>query len=74
MTNAYSTYRQPLYLLTDDAYNAVGSIAITREGRYVGRATDGRSLFDRKDGRGAIQAAERIGAVVVSSAWYGVRA
>jgi len=74
MTNAYSTYRQPLYVLTDEDYNAVGSIVITPQGRYLGRATDGSPLFDRKDGRDAIRAAKQRGALVVSSAWYGVTA
>lgn len=74
MTNAYSTYRQPLYILTDEDYASVGAIAITREGRYIGHDTSGRLLFDRKSGSDAIRAARSKGAVVVSSAWYGVTA
>lgn len=74
MTNAYSTYRQPLYVLTDASYGALGAIAILPTGRYVAHDSRGNILADRKTGEDAIRAAKAKGYTVVSSAWYGVTA
>ena len=71
MTNHPSTYRYPLYVLTDDDYNALGAVTITDTGRYIGHDTAGRELFNRKDSAGCLRASKQHGHSV-SSAWYGV--
>ena len=61
-----------MFLLTDADGQPRGAIAV-EDGRWVGRDTAGRPLFDRKDQAGAITAARRHGRLV-STASYGLRA
>ena len=60
--------RHPLFLLTDDDYNALGAVDV-ESGRWIGRDTSGAIIFNRKDYHGAEQASKRVGRFV-SSAWY----
>lgn len=64
-------WREPMYVLTDDAYNALGAVLV-EDGRFVGHDTLGRTLFERDDKAAAMAAATNIGVRMVSSAWYGV--
>jgi hypothetical protein len=61
--------RSPLFLITDDDYKSLGAVDV-ESGRWIGRDTAGRKLFDRKDYHGAEAATKKIGRFV-SSAWYG---
>lgn len=70
-TNHPCNFRYPLFVLTDDEYNAVGAVSIEDDGHYHGYATDGTRLFRRKEWHGMMSAAKSKGNMV-SSAWYGV--
>jgi hypothetical protein len=63
--------REPMFLITDPAGHPRGAIAV-ENGRWIGRDTAGRPLFNRKDQAGATAAARRFGRLV-SSTWYGIR-
>lgn len=63
--------RYPMYLLTDHDYALLGAVAV-EDGRWVGRDTAGRVLFDRQDHEGALRAGKSAAPRVVCSAWYGV--
>jgi len=65
------SYREPMFLITDDGGAALGAVAV-EDGRWVGRDTTGRTLFDRKNLAGATAATRPIGRLV-STAWYGIR-
>lgn len=65
------SYREPMFLITDDAGGPLGVVAV-EAGRWIGRDTAGRKLFDRKNLAGATVAARPIGQLV-STAWYGIR-
>lgn len=65
-------FREPMFLITDAAYSPLGAVAVEGD-RWVGRDTAGRKLFDRRNQAGATAAANRMG-LLVSSAWYGIRA
>jgi hypothetical protein len=65
------SYREPMFLITDDGGAALGAVAV-EDGHWVGRDTAGRTLFDRKNLAGATAAARPIGRLV-STAWYGIR-
>jgi len=60
-----------MFLITDPAANPRGALAV-EDGRWVGRDTTGRQLFNRKDLTGASHAARRYGRLV-STAWWGIR-
>jgi len=64
--------REPMFLITDSTGNPVGVVAV-EDGRWIGRDTCGRQLFNRKDLTGAGHAARRVGRLV-SSTWWGIRA
>jgi hypothetical protein len=64
------SYREPMFLITDDG-GALGAVAV-EDGRWVGRDTTGRTLFNRKNLAGATVAARPVGRLV-STAWYGIR-
>jgi hypothetical protein len=66
------SFREPMFLITDGAGTLLGALAV-EDGRWVGRDTRGRQLFNRKDLTGAARATRRIG-VLVSSAWWDIRA
>jgi hypothetical protein len=61
-----------MFLITDATGHAVGAVAV-EDGRWVGRDTTGRQLFNRTDQAGAGSAAHRYG-TLTSTAWYGIRA
>ena len=65
------SFREPMFLITDDAGYPLGAVAV-EDGRWVGRDTAGRTLFDRKSLSKATVAGRRIGDLV-STAWYGIR-
>jgi len=65
------SYREPMFLITDDAGGPLGAVAV-EAGRWIGRDTAGRKLFNRKNLSGATVAARPIGQLV-STAWYGIR-
>lgn len=65
------SYREPMFLITDDTDNPLAAVAV-EGGRWVGRDTTGRILFDRKSLSGARVAARPVGQLV-STAWYGIR-
>src|SRR6266511_4469194 len=65
------SFRDPMFLITDDAGYPLGAVAV-EDGRWVGRDTAGRTLFDRKSLSKATDAGRRIGDLV-STAWYGIR-
>jgi hypothetical protein len=64
--------REPMFLITDAAAGVRGVVAV-EDGRWVGRDTTGRRLFNRQDLPGASRAARPHG-TLVSSAWWGIRA
>ncbi len=64
--------REPMFLITDADRAPRGAIAV-EDGRWIGRDTAGRPLFNRKDQAGATAAARRHGRLV-STADYGLRA
>jgi hypothetical protein len=64
--------REPMFLITDAASGVRGAVAV-EDGRWVGRDTSGRRLFNRCDLPGASRAARPHG-TLVSSAWWGIRA
>ena len=66
------SFREPMFLITDAAGHPRGAVAV-ENGRWIGRDTAGRELFNRKDQVGATAAARRHGRLV-STAWYGIRA
>jgi hypothetical protein len=53
------SYREPMFLLTDAYGQPRGAIAV-EGGRWIGRDTAGRPLFDRKDQTGDIVALPRL--------------
>jgi hypothetical protein len=65
-------YREPHYLILDphDEY-PLGALAV-EDGRWIGRDTAGRKLFDRKDEHGATAAGRRRGRLVATTG-YGIR-
>jgi hypothetical protein len=61
-----------MFLITDAAGHARGAVAV-EDGRWIGRDTTGRQLFDRKDLAGASRATRRHG-TLTSTAWWGIYA
>lgn len=62
--------REPMFLITDTAGNVRGAVAV-EDGRFVGRDTAGRQLFNRTDQTGASRAAKRHG-TLTSTTWWGI--
>lgn len=60
----------PIFLITNDKYRALGAVEVTG-GRFIGRDTAGRILFDRKDYDGALTAVKKHGRAVATG-YYGV--
>jgi hypothetical protein len=66
-----SHYRNPMFVLTDDKFNAKGAIVVDN-GRWVAHDTTGAVLANRKDMDSALRACTSKGYRTVSSAWHGV--
>jgi hypothetical protein len=64
------SHPNPILLITDDAYRALGAVEVT-DGRFIGRDTAGRVLFNRKDFHGALTAVKKYGRAVAAS-YYGL--
>jgi hypothetical protein len=64
-------WRSPMFVLTDDKYNAKGAIAVDNE-RWIAHDTTGAVLANRKDMHSALRACTSKGYRTVSSAWHGV--
>ena len=60
--------REPMFLIIDPTGNPVGVLAV-EDGRWIGRDTSGRQLFNRTDLTGAGHAAHRNQAVTATIAF-----